>query len=131
MEAAGVERSELVVRFRFTVLSSSCAFGPGLVIGRIGFGESWTSCFFSATSSFSSFFSPALSDSNRSSLRGSRARGSRVRPLTIKLVSPCEMSSLSSVLMASCLNKKPDIALGLALTGSDSSLGASGTLSDC
>lgn len=102
-----------------------------------------TSCvssFFSSGLTFSSFFSLFFSNSNfsgRSSLR-IRGRGSLVLPLTIKLVNPREMSSLSSVLMTSCLKENADITAGLdtevggtALTGSASGLAASALSDGC
>lgn len=102
---------------------------PGVEVLRFNFCGSWSSCFFSCSSTFSSFFSMFFSNSDFSSLRN-RGRGSLVLPLTIKLVSPREMSSLSSILMASCLKENADITLGLDLTGSASDLEASGALSN-
>lgn len=113
---------------------TSCGFRAGLSI--------FLSSFVSSSSAFSCFFSFFFSNSvfsGRSSLR-IRGRSSLVLPLTMKLVSPREMSSLSSVLTTSCLKEKPgtagvldtEVGAGTALTGSGPGLAASGALSgDC
>lgn len=101
--------------------------------------SSFLSTFVPSSSTFSSFLSFFISNSffsGRSSLR-IRGRGSLVLPLTMKFVNPREMSSLSSVLMTSCLKENPDTTEGLdteagaeaALTGSASGLAVSGALS--
>lgn len=69
-----------------------------------------------------------------------RGRGSLALPLIIRFVNPREKSSLSSVLMTSCLKENPDImwaldtevgaGIGTPLTGSAESLAASGALSE-
>lgn len=104
---------------------TSCTTGPEL--------EDLSS-FFSSGLTVSSFFSLFLSSSNFSGLSSLRTRGrvSLVLPLTIKFVSPREMSSLSSVLITSCLKENADIAAGLDAEAGGTALGgsASGALSE-
>lgn len=77
--------------------------------------------------SSSSFFSLFLSSSNFAGLSSFRTRGrsSLVLPLTIRFVSPREMSSLSSVLMTSCLKENAGVAEGLDTDAGGTALGGS------
>lgn len=98
---------------------TSCGFVAGL--------SSLGSSFFSGCSTFfSTIFSLVCSNSTfsaRSSLC-TRGRSSRVLPRIIRFFRPREMSSFSSVLMTSCLNKNPDIVGTLGL---DTRAGGAGT----
>lgn len=100
-----------------------------------GFGLSLSSfvCSGSTFSSFLSFFPSDSTFSGRSSLR-IRGRGSLVRPLPMRFVKPCEMSSLSSFLIASCLKEKAGILEDLETAeGADAGAcftGSSGVLFD-
>lgn len=153
LEDTGAEHSEVVLVW-FTATTgdlTSCLTEPeltGLCLPSCGFGGGSSSFFSSfistgstAFSSFFSFFFSSSSFSGRSSLH-ILGRGSLVLPLTMRFVNPREMSSLSSILMTSCLKENPDImgaldtgagagvGAGTAFTGSASDLATCGALSD-
>lgn len=142
MNNFGAECSGAVlVRFTETTGGlASCISGPELV----GLGS--TLCSFRVV--LSSFFSsgsatfPAVSFFFSKSVFSGRSsfhilgRGCLVLPRTIRFINPREMSSLSSVLMTSCLKEKPDIDLdteagaSIALTASAAGVATCGALCD-
>lgn len=142
----GTEFSEVVLlAVTATTGDLTCCITGAAVLGleltSCGFGVGLFSFFVSCGSTFSSFFSFFFSNSifsGRSSLR-IRGRGSLVLPLTIRLLNPREMSSLSSVLMTSCLKENPDIigaldtkaGAGTTLTGSGPGLATCGASDAC
>lgn len=151
MEGVGAERSGVVlVGFTATTgdltscitrseLLSLCLTSCGFRVDLSSFFPSFISSGSTTFSSFFSFFFSISNFSGRSSLH-IRGRGSLVLPLTIRFVNPREMSSLSSVLITSCLKENPDImgaldtgadvGAGTALTGSAAGFAACGALSD-
>lgn len=124
---------------------TSCVTGTGVLgleLISCGFGVGLSSffSFISCGSTFSSFFSVFSNSifSSLSSLR-IRGRGSLDLPLTMRLLSPREMSSLSSVLMTSCLKENTgatgdfdsEAGAGTALTGSGPGLATGGASDGC
>lgn len=126
----GVERREAMLVGFVTGALTSCTSGPALAF----LSSTSFSSFFSFGSTSSSFFSFFFSDSNFSRFSSLRSRGrtSLVLPRTIRFVNPCEMSSLSSILMASCLKENAGIAACLETKAGDAALAvsAAGALSD-
>lgn len=125
---------------------TSCVTGVGVLgleLISCGFAVGFSSffSFVSSGSTFSSFFSVFFSNSSFSSLSSLRIRGrsSLDLPLTMRLLSPREMSSFSSVLMTSCLKENTGATgdldtvagAGTALTGSGLGLASAGASDGC